>query len=705
MDEDSEKPLGQPEADGAAFFVARIFRCLLTRASKGGITMGPISDVRGWRDCRAMTLLISLFLILGGVSAVSAAPAALFPIATGAASMNFAFDGTHYLVGVENHQTTPATIGAQLIDAGGTKVGGLISPLSNTGISTNVAFDGTNYLLIWEYDPGGTGSGRFQIYGQFISPAGTLVGSPFAISTAGIWFDGVKTMAFGGGKYLVTYTRLINPDLGADSTNRYIAGRIVSPDGSMGGEFRISGGYGDASDVAFDGTSFFVVWTEDQYDYEIRGRFVSPAGVPGTELSVNASTAPSDNPKSVTFDGTNYLVIWNDEVGGVGTYTWDVFGQRVSPTGSLVGGVITVTNEAGPQMGTTVAFDGTNYLATWVDMTNQSDWNLYGQYLGTSGALVGNKLAIDTATGNQMGGVGFVNGRYLALINNGVVMGDSGITAVEGTYGLFLTPVVLPGAPTIASLSPTGGATGSAVTISGTNFVGGGTTVSFNGTLSTAVTVTDSGHLTAYVPSGATTGPVTIVTAGGTATSGTFTVLPPTATLTVNLSGTGSGTVTATSGLTLACASPATSCTASAATGTTVTLAETVSLGSTFGGWSGACTGSPCSFALNGDQSVTATFTLQQNLRKGAGPDYSYYGTLQSAFTDAVSGDVILARMMLLPDPAANATFDRAGVTVTLRGGYTDDAFSTRTATDLTSITYPLTIETGTLVLDQIAVR
>lgn len=668
--------------------------------------MESASDVRGWQGCRAIILLISIFLVLIAFSAVYAVSVP-FSIATGSASMNSAFDGTHYLVGVENHQATPTTIGAQFIDTAGAKVGGLISPSSNnTGISTNVAFDGTNYLLIWEYDPGGTGAGRFQIYGQFISTSGTLVGSPFAISTAGIWFDGVKTMAFGGGKYLVTYTRLINPDLGDNSTNRYIAGRVVGPDGTMGDEFRISGGYGDASDVAFDGSNFFVVWTEDQNDYEIRGRFVSPAGVAGMELSVNASTAPSDNPKSVTFDGTNYLVIWSDEVSGVGTYTWDVFGQRVSAAGSLVGGVITVTNEAGPQMGTTVAFDGTNYLATWIDMTNQTDWNLYGQYIGTSGSLVGSKLAINTGTTNQMGGVGFVNGKYLALINNGVIMGDSGITSVEGAYGLFLTPVALPGAPTIASLSPTSGAAGSAVTISGTNFVSGGTTVSFNGTLSTDVTVTDAGHLTAYVPSGATTGPVKIVTAGGTATGSTsFTVLPPTSTLTVNLSGTGSGTVTATSGLTLVCATPSTSCTASAANGTTVTLEETLSLGSSFGGWSGACTGSPCSFSLNGDQTVTATFTLQQNLRKGDGPAYSYYGTLKSAFADVVSGDVILARMMLLPDSANDATFDQTGETATLRGGYTDDAFSTRTATDCTSVTSPLTVKNGTLVMDQISVK
>ena len=343
-------------------------------------------------------------------------------------------------------------------------------------------------------------------------------------------------MAFGGGKYLVTYTRLINPDLGDGSTNRYIAGRIVSPDGSMGSEFTISGGYGDASDVAFDGANFFVVWTEDQFDTEIRGRFVSPAGVPGTELSVNASSAPSDNPKSVAFDGTNYLVVWNDEVGGAGTHTWDCFGQLVGTGGALVGGVITITNEVGPQVVTSVAFDGTNYLAVWMDMTNDLNgngacdtgegtcWDVFGQYISTSGTLVGSKVTIDAGAGNQMGGAGFVNGRYLALINNGIAMGEDGISAVEGAYGLFLTPPAVPAAPTIASRSPASGLTGSAVTITGANFISGATSVIFNGTLSTAVTIIDSGHLTAYVPSGATTGPIKVVTAGGTATSSSFNV-------------------------------------------------------------------------------------------------------------------------------------------------------------------------------------
>src|SRR6185369_9945153 len=249
----------------------------------------------------------------------------------------------------------------------------------------------------------------------------------------------VKTMAFGGGKYLVTYTRLINPALGGSSpTNRYIAGRIVTPGGSVGNEFRISSGYGKASDVAFDGTNFFVVWCEDSADQQIRGRFVSPAGVLGTEISVNASVAPSDNPKSVTFDGTNYLAVWNDEVGG--TNAWDVFGQRVNTSGVLVGGVITITNEPGPQMVTTVAFDGSSYLAVWIDMQNGTNWDMYGQFISTSGVLMGSKITLNADAGNQMGGVGFANGTYLVLVNSGVIMGQGGFSQIAASYGMFVAP-------------------------------------------------------------------------------------------------------------------------------------------------------------------------------------------------------------------------------------------------------------------------
>lgn len=77
--------------------------------------------------------------------------------------------------------------------------------------------------------------------------------------------------------------------------------------------------------------------------------------------------------------------------------------------------------------------------------------------------------------------------------------------------------------------------------------------------------------------------------------------------LTVSRSGTGSGTVDSSpSGI--ACGG---TCSQDFAYGTSVTLTETPATGSTFAGWSGACSGTgSCTVTIGQDESVTATFTL-----------------------------------------------------------------------------------------------
>ena len=82
-----------------------------------------------------------------------------------------------------------------------------------------------------------------------------------------------------------------------------------------------------------------------------------------------------------------------------------------------------------------------------------------------------------------------------------------------------------------------------------------------------------------------------------------FTAAAGTATLTVTKTGSGTGTVTSTpSGI--ACGA---SCSASFAGGTSVTLTPAGQGGSTFAGWSGACSGTgPCVVVTNSTQIVNA---------------------------------------------------------------------------------------------------
>jgi uncharacterized repeat protein (TIGR03803 family) len=107
-----------------------------------------------------------------------------------------------------------------------------------------------------------------------------------------------------------------------------------------------------------------------------------------------------------------------------------------------------------------------------------------------------------------------------ATVPSGAKTGKVAITTQGGTatsLGTFnVTPV-------ITSFNPTSGPVGTVVTLTGTTFTGA-TSVKFNGTSAT-FTVNSDSKATATVPSGATTGPITITTPGGTATSSTnFTV-------------------------------------------------------------------------------------------------------------------------------------------------------------------------------------
>jgi hypothetical protein len=120
-----------------------------------------------------------------------------------------------------------------------------------------------------------------------------------------------------------------------------------------------------------------------------------------------------------------------------------------------------------------------------------------------------------------------ISANHACASSNGVVtIGSNG----GGVY--VFEPSSGPGtAPTITGFTPTTQAVGSTVVVTGTNLTGA-TQVSVNGVVCTSYTVNSATQITLTVPTGATSGPIGVVTPNGSTTS--------TSTLTV--SGGGGGT-------------------------------------------------------------------------------------------------------------------------------------------------------------------
>lgn len=146
---------------------------------------------------------------------------------------------------------------------------------------------------------------------------------------------------------------------------------------------------------------------------------------------------------------------------------------------------------------------------------------------GTTVTISGTNLA--TITGVTFAGISATGvlataGSVTATVAAGTPVGAAAVVLSDGTTtytatGTFDVTAPIP-TPTITGFTPDRGPAGTVVTLSGTDFTGA-TAVRFNGTAASSYTVTSATTVTATVPVGATTGPVTVTTGGGTATSST----------------------------------------------------------------------------------------------------------------------------------------------------------------------------------------
>jgi MYXO-CTERM domain-containing protein len=139
--------------------------------------------------------------------------------------------------------------------------------------------------------------------------------------------------------------------------------------------------------VAYNGTEYLVVWSDDRGTYDIYGGRVSTAGavLSGTSGFVISNAANQQMAPSVVYDGAQYFVAWQDLRNGS---SYDIYGSRVTKTGTVLDTTgILISAAANHQKSPAVAFDGSNYFVVWSDgRWGTSD--IYGARVSTMGVVL-----------------------------------------------------------------------------------------------------------------------------------------------------------------------------------------------------------------------------------------------------------------------------------------------------------------------------
>ncbi|MFC1679854.1 hypothetical protein ACFL2T_06560, partial [Elusimicrobiota bacterium] len=245
-----------------------------------------------------------------------------------------------------------------------------------------VAFDGTNHLVVWSDDDGG---GDFDIYGQLVTQAGGLSGGVITIN-ADAGNQQMPKVAFGGGKYLVTFV---------DNATDVSAQLVTTVGGMDGGKLPLhTDGLPSDNDpyVIWNGLEFLVAYHNDNgTDWDILGATVSTAGLFGSDIPLMTGVSDDKFP-AVVWDGAEYIMVWTE---GLGMSTASVKVQRFSsdltPQGSSVEQAVPVTGKTPWAIGIATAAPGKYFAAMNRedipgDLSGDNDNDVYGLFLDTGAA-------------------------------------------------------------------------------------------------------------------------------------------------------------------------------------------------------------------------------------------------------------------------------------------------------------------------------
>lgn len=300
-----------------------------------------------------------------------------------------AYGNGMYLVAWTDERTGNSDIYGAWIATDGSVLDPNGFPISTAGgyqRAPAIAFDGTNFMVAWQDNRNNL---DWDIYASRVTPGGAAL-DPLGIPVAsGNNTQQAPAIAFDGTNYRIVWSE------GGDLWSRLV---------TVGGAPAAAAGYLDIngvnSSIACNATKCFVAHDALYNDSEIRGVLVDKAGQI-TALSGDIATVSGhqSNP-SVACDGTNFLVAWGDERRDDNAidalHPFDIYVNRVDAAGNVLDGLSgklvheqAVWAFAGTHSGVGLAFDGTNYLAAYMDYRwGQTSENVYAKRLTKSAAII-----------------------------------------------------------------------------------------------------------------------------------------------------------------------------------------------------------------------------------------------------------------------------------------------------------------------------
>lgn len=270
-------------------------------------------------------------------------------------------------------------------------------------------------------------------------------------------------------------------------------------------------------------TNLFVTPTDGNDIYAQR---INASGVVqwiANGVAICKATADQSQPVIVSDGSAGAIISWGDQRSG----TYDVYAQRINTNGTLQWttdgeAICTATNS---QSFPAITSDGSaGAIISWYDFRSGTFNDIYAQRIDASGAVqwTSDGVAVSTAGGDQT----FGNGSTSIISNSNAESIITWRDTRNGSgYDIYAQHVnadgsITIGSQTITTSTPASGPIGTTVTITGTNFstTPADNIVRFNGTLS-VVTASSATSITTTVPTGASTGPITVEVGGNTATS------------------------------------------------------------------------------------------------------------------------------------------------------------------------------------------